>query len=245
MKNMRFRCFYFETALLFIAFIIFSLTGCSSQKQISDALIQLPFENSLENMGTVDAHGEVYSGTIEYEEGQNGVALYTQGDGSWVAFHPKSKIEVGDLVEISFSFKRENWENPYIAGSGSQTIATISGKSEKRMDHLSFGFVSKSSLSFYVYFKDAEGQSHRISTQRDSIAFDWHHVRVLVDFQEGATSLYFDDNPVSRESAVPVALSKGIDRIKFGTWHKKNQAYCGLIDDFMILDIRHSHPNAT
>jgi len=29
-------------------------------------------------------------------------------------------------------------------------------------------------------------------------------------------------------------IHSGIDRIKFGTWHKKNQAYRGEIDNFLI-----------
>jgi hypothetical protein len=237
---MRLRYIYFETSMVFIMLIIVSLTGCASQKRIPDALVELPFENSLDNLGQAAVQGDVYSGEIKYLKGKHGMALQTQGDGSWVAIHPKNKIDFGDLVEISFSFKRENWENPYVAGSGVQTIATVSGKDEKRIDHLSFGFVPGSSLSFYVYFTDDKVESHRISTPTGSVRFNWHHIRLLIDFKEETTSLYYDDNLVSQEPALPVALSKGIDRIILGTWHRKNQAYRGLIDDFVIRDIHSS-----
>ena len=237
---MRFRYFYFETALLLLALIIFSLTGCDSQKPIPDALVQLPFENSLENLGKVAVHGDVYNGEIKYQSSQHGRALQTQGDGSWVAVHPKSAMDVGDLVEISFMFKRENWENPYVPGSGLQTIATVSGKSEKGLDHLSFGFIPGSDLSLHISFTDDKGEYHRMGSQTGSVTFDWHHIKLLVDFQARETSLYLDGNLISQKPNLPVALSNGVDRIILGTWFRKNQAYRGLIDDFVIRDIRNS-----
>jgi hypothetical protein len=247
MKTMRSRYFYFQTVLSLVVAIIFFLAGCASQEKpqkIPDALIQLPFEESLENLGKVVARGDVHSGEIKYKESQHGMALQTQGDGSWVAVYSQRKIDVGGLVEISFSFKRANWENPYIGGSGFQTIATVNGKDEKRINHLSFGFLPGASLAFYISFTDDKNKYHTITTREGAVSFDWHEVKLRVDMEAGETILYFDGNLIDRKSLVPVALIKGIDRIIFGTWFRKNQAYRGLIDDFVIRDIRISRAKA-
>ena len=237
----------FQTVWVLIVLTMFFLTGCASQVKQPKALdspIYLPFEKSLENLGNVTTRGDVHNGEIKYQESPQGMALQTQGDGSWVAVYPKKKIEVVDIVEISFSFKRDNWENPYVAGSGSQTIATVSGKDEKRINHLSFGFYPGASLAFYVSFTDEKNKYHTITTREGAASFDWHQVKLRVDMQEGVTLLYFDGELVDQKSRVPVALIKGIDRIIFGTWFRKNQAYRGLIDDFVIRDIRISRAKA-
>ena len=66
---MRSRYEYSLTALPLVVFIMFFLTGFASQEiqyKIPDALIQLPFEESLENLGNSAAQGDVYSGKIKY-----------------------------------------------------------------------------------------------------------------------------------------------------------------------------------
>ncbi len=50
------------------------------------------------------------------------------------------------------------------------------------------------------------------------------------------TLLYIDGERIDCIKAVPTVIHNGIDRIKFGTWYKKNQAYRGEIDNFLILD---------
>lgn len=241
MKTMRSRHFYSQIVLSLVVSIIIFPTGGASQENpqmIPGALIQLPFEKSLDNWGKAATQGHVYSGEIKYLMGKKGMALQTQGDGSWVAVRPHSKINVSSLVEISFNFKRENWENPYRAGSGLQTIATVRGRNEKRINHLSFGFNPGSSLSFYVSFKDNENQSHTIRSRKGAVRFGWHEAKLWVDRYSGVTSLFFDGQLIGQKSVVPVALSNGIDKIVFGTWYRKNQAYRGLIDDFVIRDLR-------
>ncbi len=196
--------------------------------------IHLPFEKSLDNLGPVAVTGKVYEGEVNYPEGKNGLALHTAGDGSWVEVNPKSKLRVGDWMEVSFKFHREDWANPYKGGSGVQTIATVSGRNEKRINHLTIGFYPRNSMALAVSFRDDDNKNHRMRTEDGVVTLDWHEVRLVVDGKAGETKLYFDGRLAATEPAVSAVLKNGVDRIKFGTWFKKNQAYRGRIDDFMI-----------
>ena len=106
------------------------------------------------------------------------------------------------------------------------------------MNHLSFGFKPGASLYFYVTFRDSENKYHTIRSREGTVRFAWHEVKLRVHMNAGVTILYFDGYLVGQKSVVPVALSNGIDGIVFGTWYKKNQAYRGLIDDFVIRESR-------
>ncbi len=197
-------------------------------------VIRLPFEKSLDNLGPIAVEGQVHEGEAEYSRGKNGFALHTAGDGSWVEVNPKSKLSVGDWMDVSFKFHREDWVNPYKGGSGVQTIATVSGKNEKRINHLTIGFYPRNSMALAISFKDDDNKNHRMRTENSAVTLDWHEVRLVVDGKAGETKLYFDGRLADTESAVPAVLKNGVDRIKFGTWFKKNQAFRGKIDDFTI-----------
>lgn len=202
----------------------------------ANALIQLPFENSLDNIGTAMIVGKVLEGNVGYSASPQGKAIHMQGDGGWVEFGPASTIRLHRSIEVSFDFKRDNWDNPYKKGSVLQTIATLSGKGQDRIEHLSFAFTPGNHLSFSIYFRDRQGNRHNMRTPPGVVTLDWHQVRLEIDTEAQETRLYIDNELRDREEAIPSIVVHGIDRVKLGTWYKRNQAYRGLVDNFMVLD---------
>ena len=218
--------------------LVLTLIGCDSHEPIATdgALIQIDFERSLGNLGRAATSGQSHDGEPEFKRGKNGEALYSLGDGRWVEFETAETISISDTVEISFDFRRADWVNPYKNGSGTQTVAVISSVSPTKISHISFNIANGSSPNLQIAFEDTGGKKHRLRSEQGLVENDWHNVRLRINKQAKETLLYLDGERIDRIKAVPTVIHNGIDRIKFGTWYKKNQAYRGEIDNFLILD---------
>ncbi len=240
-------------------------TNVTESPPSEKALIHLPFENSLSNIGSSSVQSKAFGGDVKYkidqhklalppqkdggwveintkskvEHWQHGNALHSQGNGDWIEIKAESTISPAQTTEISFVFQREEWDNPYKKGSGAQTIAVLSGQGEKQREHLSFNFYPSKDLSFSVSFNDDEGKRHWLKTKRGAVTTKWHLVRLIIDQKTKETSLYFDEKIITKIKSLPVIMVNGIDSIKLGTWYKRNQAYRGLIDNFIIRNGKH------
>ncbi|MEO1240730.1 MAG: hypothetical protein AAFX54_02380 [Pseudomonadota bacterium] len=233
-------CVKAHCKLLAGALIALSVYACDSYEvtPVTDAAVHLPFETSLENIGPAPMTVEAHDGKAAYKKSKTGRALFAQGDGGWVEATPAEKLMLGDVVEISFDFNRADWTNPYKAGSATQTLVAISGRSEKKIQHLAFNISVGSVPSLYAVIEDADGEKHRLTAPAGAVSPGWHQARLYVDRRAGRASFYLDETLVAEEAVMPAVLINGIERIKFGTWHKKNQAYRGHLDNFVIRDIR-------
>lgn len=218
--------------------LVLTLTGCGSYEPIATngALIKFDFENSLGNLGSAAISGQSHDGEPEFKRGKNGDALYSLGDGRWVEFETAETISIINTVEISFDFRRADWVNPYKKGSGTQTAAVISSVSPTKISHISFNIANGSNPNLQVGFEDADGKKYRLRSEQGLVESDWHNVRLRINKQAKETQLYLDGVRIDSIKAVPTVIYNGIDRIKFGTWYKKNQAYRGEIDNFLILE---------
>lgn len=221
----------------FIAII--ALQACDSYEVAPalDAVVHLPFETSLENIGPAPMTVEAHDGKAAFKKSKTGRALFAQGDGGWVEATPAEALMLGDVVEISFDFNRADWTNPYKAGSATQTLVAISGRSEKKIQHLAFNISVGSVPSLYAVIEDADGENHRLAAPAGAVSPGWHQARLYVDRRAGRASFYLDETLVGEEAVVPAVLINGIERIKFGAWYKKNQAYRGHLDNFVIRNI--------
>lgn len=225
--------------LLAGALIALSVYACDSYEvtTVTDAVVHLPFETSLDNIGPALMTAEVHDGKAVFKKSGTGRALFAQGDGGWVEAAPAEKLMLGDVVEISFDFNRADWTNPYKAGSATQTLVAISGRSEKKIQHLAFNVSTVSVPSIYAVIEDADGKNHRLSAPAGAVSPGWHQARLYIDRRTGRSSFYLDETLVAEEDVTPAVLINGVERIKFGTWYKKNQAYRGHLDNFVIRDI--------
>lgn len=218
--------------------LVLTLTGCGSYKPIAtdDVLVRIDFERSLDSLGSAAISGQSHDGEPEFNKGKNGEALYSLGDGRWVEFESAETISINNTVEISFDFRRADWVNPYKNGSGTQTAAVISSVSPKKISHISFNIANGSNPNLRIAFEDTEAKKQRLYSEQGLVENDWHNVRLRINTQAEETLLYIDGVRIDSINAVPTVIRNGIDRIKFGTWYKKNQAYRGEIDNFLILE---------
>lgn len=225
--------------LLAGALIALPVYACDSYEvtPVTDAVVHLPFEATLDNVGPASMTVEAHDGKAAFKKGKTGRALFAQGEGGWVEAAPAEKLMLSDVVEISFDFNRADWTNPYKAGSATQTLVAISGRSEKKIQHLAFNISTGSVPSLYAVIEDADGENHRLAAPAGAVSPGWHRARLYVDRRAGRASFYLDETLVAEEEVTPAVLINGVERIKFGTWYKKNQAYRGRLDNFVIRDI--------
>ncbi|MFP4002706.1 MAG: hypothetical protein ACLFV8_02940 [Alphaproteobacteria bacterium] len=223
---------------LFLATL--SLQACSDDDYepvtVPDAAVQLAFEKNLENLGSAATSGQVLDGKLEFRRGKTGMALFAVGDGRWVEVHPQDKLRLRGTAEMSFDIRRADWTNPYKKGALSQTAVVLSGRTESRIEHIGFS-IRAHSQSLQVRFKSIDGEKVRLATQGRAISTSWHNIKLKIDRENGTTQLFLDDVLAASAQSVPLVLDAGITRIKFGTWYKKNQAFRGHIDNFVIRDL--------
>lgn len=222
----------------FVVFVL-AMVGCESNTPLipaRDPLVHFNFEGDLGNIGSVAISGQSYDGEAEFADGKYGNALFSLGDGRWVEYSVDNTISLNSYVDISFDFRRADWVNPYKNGSGTQTAAVISSVDPSRITHISFNISNGPNPNLQVAFRNAAGKRYRLRSDQGFDENDWHNVKLRVDKQDEETRLYIDDVQIDYVGAVPTVIENGIDRIKFGTWYKKNQAYRGEIDNFLIIE---------
>lgn len=224
-------------------FAVFILAACSNTSAPSEQAVDphdavhLAFEGDLKNLGWAGVTPTAESKKAKFRRGPTGKALYPLGDGTWIEYRTTKKLALGDRVSISFDYKPEKWENPYGPGSATKTIVVVSGRRPDRIQHVAFAISNGAAPIFQAQFEDADKESHRLTAEPGMASSDWNSVRLDIDRAANATQLYLNGALVASVDAVPAAIENGIDVLKFGTWYKKNQAYRGYIDNFVIADL--------
>ncbi|MFQ5563257.1 MAG: hypothetical protein ACE5FO_06785 [Parvularculaceae bacterium] len=226
-----------KRTVIFAALLLAACSDSYEPQTDPRAAVQLAFEGDLENLGWADIAPTPESNKARFRPGPTGKALYPLGDGSWIEYRANEKIILAEKVSISFFFKRADWENPYGPGSATKTIAVVSGKRPDRIQHVSFSISKGDAPHFETYFEDADKNAHRLNAGPGRLSQDWTSVRLEIDRIKGATQLYIDGVFAASVKATPAAIDNGIDILKFGTWHRKNQAYRGFIDNFIIAEL--------
>ncbi|MGI9352466.1 MAG: LamG-like jellyroll fold domain-containing protein [Rhizobiaceae bacterium] len=229
--------------IVFVALVLILLNRQQNTHEsafIPGAYVQIPFEGNIKNIGSTKLSGEIKDGEMRYSAGLNGQSYYAQGDGSWLEFQNPDISELAELVEVSFDFKPENWTNPYKKGSASKTIVVVSGRDNNRIVHLAFSISGGDQPSVSVYIQGKTGAKKRLNSEAGSVSWNWHNVKLSVDRKRGKSILYLDGTKITSANIVPVVIENGFHRIKFGTWYKQNQAYRGLVDNFVVSDVTDS-----
>ncbi len=231
----------FRLALILLCVVMIGVYLVDQDTQVTEAIpgaqVQLAFEENLENLGTARINGEVHDGEMVFSGGKTGSAHFAQGDGSWLEYSTQDRDIPGQVIEISFDFRAEDWKNPYKQGSVSKTMAVVSGRDPQKIRHLSFSLSPGDKPVLSVSIEDQNGAKDRLYTPAGALSFDWHQVKLEIDREQQTSKLYFDGEMVGSTDIIPSVAETGFDRIKLGTWHKKNQAYRGLIDNFVIRNV--------
>jgi len=87
-----------------------------------------------------------------------------------------------------------------------------------------------------VALQDKTGAKDKLKSSAGVVTMDWHHVRLVVDQTSETSELFLDGELIAKSEIVPSVVSDGVDRVRIGTWHRQNQAFRGLIDNFVIRD---------
>lgn len=200
----------------------------------------------------------VYGKEIAARPGRVGAGLFVGGNGDWIEVETPPGFNTSHGLTLEFWMKRENWLNPYVKGSRTQTVATLElerdwrGRPEVR--HLAFSLqlagppeIAESQRRRGVRDLRAEQfafrpQAHigevRLNALR-SIAVPaqrWTHVAIVYDrFLVDRMRLYVDGRLVAR--ALPWGSSPGfadLRTLRLGTWVERNGAYRGMVDEVKI-----------
>lgn len=229
----------------FLALALLGLTGVAvwltverdivaPPEPIADAQLQLTFEDTLGSLSDTEITTFVRDGRAAYAMGQTGLAFQAEGDGSRldIAFH--TPVEITGPTEIAFDFRAEDWTNPYSPGAAAQTMAVVTGRIGGKLSHVVFNLSPRPGRTLTVSFETANGHSVKFSPSRDRIGTDWHSVRLVFDPETRTSELWLDGKRVVSAPLVPAIAHHRIDRLQIGTWHRQNQAYRGLIDNFVL-----------
>ncbi|WP_172670726.1 LamG-like jellyroll fold domain-containing protein [Labrenzia sp. DG1229] len=203
---------------------------------IEGAYVQLGFDGTINTIGEIDLHPQSVDGKAVFSAGQTGQAYFAQGDGRYLEIKTPDLVSLSERVDISFDIKAEDWTNPYEKSAPVKTVAVVSGKSGDRIRHVIFNLSNGEEPVLSVAVEDVTGSKARLTSDPGAMTLNWHQVRLVIDQASERTQLYLDGALVMETGIVPAVISHGMDRVKIGTWYRRNQAFRGLLDNFVIRD---------
>ena len=191
---------------------------------------------------------------IALRPGHTGTGLFVGGNNDWVDLEAPRGFHTGHGLTLEFWMKRENWVNPFMRGSDSQTLATVDLERDYRgqpeLRQLAFSLELRNPkresapkkrmtpADAYQYWAQARVGDVRLKPLRPvSIAADkWTHIAIVYDrFLIDRMRLYVDGRLVAR--AVAWGSDPGfadIRSMRLGTYQERNGAYRGMIDEVKL-----------
>ncbi|WP_171209931.1 MULTISPECIES: hypothetical protein [unclassified Ruegeria] len=200
------------------------------------AFVQFAFEGDLQNLAPVSVDVSMQDGTSAFGPGPTGRSFYAQGDGGALVIETAELGNLGDIIEIAFDFRLEDWTNPNETSAPVQTMVVVSGRSNGKLRHLTADVAVHAQPEFRVSFEGAEGEKARVVANLDRVLEQWRQVRIIADQTANQTDVLLDNVSIGKVDFVPVVISDGIDIIKLGTWYRQNQAFRGQLDNLVIRD---------
>ena len=188
--------------------------------------------------------------------GHLGTGLFVGGNGDYLDVEAPSGFDTSHGLTLEFWMKREDWINPYLKGSKSQTVASVEVERERRgrPEVIQVGF----SLELSVPRERSRERSRELDRKPENYSFRpqarigevrlvpsgsmkiaperWTHVTIVYDrFLFDRMRLYLDGRLVAR--AVPWGRGPGfsdIRMLRIGTFSERNGAYRGMVDEVKV-----------
>jgi hypothetical protein len=199
---------------------------------VRQPVVRLSFDRAMIDEGPLRLKAEPHGDELSLVPGVRGTALMVGGTEDWLDFKlpPSLMLEGGFTIELWF--RRDGWTNPYKAGSGWQTLASLTTDASLSLTapgcplHKPWALHGSASVS---------GSPANVLSKPGQPAGKWTHVAMAYDPRERTLTLYLDGERVDQAKGVQ-ALSFRHRNLRLGTWHKNNQAFRGEIDEVSVYD---------
>ena len=185
--------------------------------------------------------------------GRSGMGLFTGGNSDWLELEAPRGYHTGQGLTLEFWMNRENWVNPYLPGSATQTVVAVDLERDFK------GHPEVRQLTFFLELHDTRRNApkkreitpdvyrYQPQARLGSVLLKplhpvviapgkWTHVAIVYDrFLIDRARLYIDGHLVAR--AVPWGADPGfadIRAMRLGTYQERNGAYRGMIDEVKL-----------
>lgn len=222
-----------------------------------DPLLHLSFDGAIDAGAPVPA--QVHGDDVRLEPaGVRGQALWIGGTEDWVDFALPAELDGSGSLTLELWVKRENWLNPYRAGSGALTAVAIEaweappwyrfGAPPTSVNHLALGTqvrLPREAVStendrrpeVFAFRPYANvGDSRVLAGALSLPPGEWTHLAVVHDrLRLGELRLYVGGELVARRP--PAGSGPRLARLRelrLGTWHEANQAFRGALDELKL-----------
>jgi hypothetical protein len=161
---------------------------------------------------------------LRFVPGVEGRAASFDGSGASVAIKGLDRLGLAEAFTLEFLVNAEDWENPYGAGSGLESLVSHSGAFSVAIDPHQWRLQAR---------LEAGANEHELFSEAGSLQPGvWHHVALRFDGELGQLAL--DGRIVATEPAQgQVTIGENL-ALTIGTWFQRNQAFCGSLDSLRL-----------
>jgi hypothetical protein len=202
-------------------------------------VVYLSFDEDMNDSGPYKLKGTAYGDEITREKGIKGQALFVGGTEDWLDVPLDDRISLEDGASFELWFRRDDWTNPYIGGSGFQTLVAVTTGFGLDITAIGCPVAPPWTLVTSVSYQlpdDSDWDVIRAYTPPNAVpANKWIHGAVVYDKREESLTLYMDGREFDRAYGVPTPRFT-YRNIRLGTWHKANQAFRGYLDELKVYD---------
>jgi hypothetical protein len=193
-----------------------------------EPLVRLPFDEDLDDAGPHRARASPRGDEVGLRPGVLGRALFVGGTRDWVDYELPAAVDLSASVSLELWVRRDDWVNPYRAGSGTQTIVAV-GPLVLGLDRVREGAAGPDRVRPRASVGPVRLRARIVHVA----AHRWTHLAVVYDRRWQTARLYVDGERVARAGVYGSSGSRP-GGVRIGTWHEANQAFRGEVDELRV-----------
>ncbi len=208
------------------------LASCSREAPVPPAastpglVLELAFEDSCQPVAASELAVKVPPSGVGFDTGVEGRAARFDGSGAELKLRGLDGLEIADAMTLVLFVNAENWKNPYLSGSGLESMVSHTSNFTVAIDPHSWSLQARLTTGTSTESVRLKGGTIRPGT--------WHHVALVMDGAAGKARLVLDGELVEEvEARGNVRVQPNLDLV-VGTWFGKNQAFCGRLDSIRL-----------
>lgn len=214
--------------LLFPSLLLLVLPSCSGPARPTEPglVLQLEFEDDCAPVAIADLATQIPASGVSFVPGLDGRAAHFDGSGAELKLKGLEQLGLSNSMTLEFYVNAADWQNPYAAGGGLESLVSHSDNFTVAID--------PTSHELQACLRTSAREEAWALAGGTLTPGAWHHVALVLDGAQELAHLVLDGDEVATLELSGALVVQANLELVVGTWFKQNQAFCGELDSIRL-----------